>query len=106
VISAITKSKEMDAPNRAEKFLRDLGTTDAYGEIAPNRITFNNVINAWAKAGSPDRAEEILLRMEELSKHGVPDVAPDAISFSTVIVSRIYLNELENHGYDATTLFS
>ncbi len=84
---AITKSGELDAPNRAEKFLRELGATHSYGDIAPNRITFNNLINAWAKGGSPDRAEEILLRMEELSKTGVPDVAPDAISFSTVIVS-------------------
>jgi len=92
VISAMTKSKEMDAPNRAEKLLRDMGTTDSCGELAPNRVTFNSVLNSWAKAGSPDRAEEILFRMEELSKQGTPDIAPDAISFTTVIVSRRYLN--------------
>jgi len=87
VITAIVNNGEIDAPNRAERLLRETEEKFTHASIAPNRVTFNVLIDAWAKSGQPERAQAILLRMEELAKTGVTDMEPDFVSFSSVIVS-------------------
>jgi pentatricopeptide repeat protein len=87
MIMAITNSGEIDAPNKAEKFLRDWGSHESGVDAAPNRVTFNNLINAWAKSGCPDRAESILQHMDQMSKQGLEGISPDTVSFTSIIVS-------------------
>ena len=58
------------------------------GGVAPNRITFNTVMNCIAKSnerGSAERAEAILNQMEELYEAGNDGARPDSVSYSTVL---------------------
>lgn len=52
------------------------------GDCKPDKISFNAVINAWARSGdnrAPSRAEHILMSMEKC------DVQPDLYSYNAVI---------------------
>jgi len=67
------------------------GGGDAEGGGAPSRFTaadvisFNAVLNAWAKCGCPERAAALLGRMEHLSKVGSIPFVPNDISYATAI---------------------
>ena len=80
----------------AEQVLSKLETNPQYpnrgvdGDIVivrPNRLSYNTVINAWARSQLPEsaqRAEALLLRMIRYSK-SVPLATPDVVTFSTVL---------------------
>ena len=60
--------------------------TEYAKDLKPNNVVFNSVIDAWARSGSSiagEKAESILLRMEELSMMKIYDVRPDTITFNT-----------------------
>lgn len=51
--------------------------------IQLNQYCYNNVMDAWARAGYPDRAEAIFLEMCEAYKHGNDLAKPDSSSFNS-----------------------
>jgi pentatricopeptide repeat protein len=105
VLNAIAKSGEVDAPQRAERFLQTmlenyyyyLQTTTNIDKkdlddgviIKPDKISFTTVMDAWANSGdkrAPVRCEQILRKMEHLHHFwGDDDLQPDVHTFNTVI---------------------
>ena len=57
--------------------------------MRPNRLSYNTVINAWAKSQQPDsalRAESLLLRMIKSFKSTTFSIiTPDKVTFSSVL---------------------
>ena len=57
-------------------------------DLQPNTYVFNTVINCWAKSKEPDaasKAEEMLVAMGRLHAGGVPNLKPDAFTYTAVI---------------------
>ena len=89
--------------NRAEALLHDMHKAYSEGETIckPNTESFNNVLLAWSRSGSPMaawRADSIFQRMSDLTKKGDLNVRPDGTTFDLVIT--IVSNEW---GADAAT---
>jgi pentatricopeptide repeat protein len=54
--------------------------------VRPNFVTYSTVMNAWARAGMPDRAARVLRAMYDDYKTGNnPSAKPDLQSFNTVL---------------------
>ena len=53
--------------------------------IRPDFITYSTVINAWARAGQPDRASRVLKAMYDDYLGGNEHAKPDRQSFNTVL---------------------
>lgn len=75
---------------KAAEILERMEQSFAYGDPAcrPTTVSFNAVIDAYAKSGLEDaaeRAEEVLRRMEDLYEAGELDVKPNTRSFNSVI---------------------
>ena len=55
--------------------------------MKPDTITFNAVLDGWARSGdrmAPHRAEQILDHMDELYRAGNKGVKPDTYTYNTV----------------------
>ena len=66
--------------------IREAATeTDGKNHVGCDIISFNTVLNCWAKLGNPQRADALLSRLEHLADIGVLPFGPNAISVSTVI---------------------
>lgn len=93
VIDAYAKSGERGAAARADTLLANMihlhqmdPITNA--DLQPNTYVFNTVINCWAKSKEPDaasKAEEMLVAMGRLHTGGVPNLKPDAFTYTAVI---------------------
>jgi Holliday junction resolvasome RuvABC ATP-dependent DNA helicase subunit len=63
--------------------------TSGMKHVKPNRVTYNSVINAWAKStekGSGRKAEKLLRRLFDFYEvEGGEELKPDARSFNSVI---------------------
>lgn len=54
--------------------------------MKPSRRSFNACILGYRKEGDGGKkAEEVLMRMEELSNCGSPEIAPDVVSYNCAI---------------------
>lgn len=56
----------------------------------PDTITYNVVINAWAKSGGKGaaaEAEKLLAKMQKLHAAGDPDIKPNVVTYGAVIDS-------------------
>jgi pentatricopeptide repeat protein len=90
-LDAWAKSGEGEAAaERAEAILEwmDRLNKSGNGDVKPDTITFNAVIDAWARSGckrGPQRAEQILNHMDELYHGGNIDVKPDTYTYNTLI---------------------
>ncbi len=76
--------------SRAEELLQVMHISYFEGneKVKPNTETFNAVIQAWLRSGSPMaawRADGIFKRMGEMSKTGKLDVKPNSRTFDLVI---------------------
>lgn len=70
----------------AEKTLRrmiEAGKEDP--NVRPNSVTYSTVMNAWARAGQPDRAAAVLRAMYDDYLDGNEAAKPDLMSFNTVL---------------------
>jgi hypothetical protein len=65
--------------------IREAATSDGQKNIGCDIISFNTVLNCWAKLGNPQRADALLSRLEHLSDIGVLPFGPNSVSFATVI---------------------
>jgi hypothetical protein len=97
VIDAYAKSGEHGAAARADTLLANmiqLHQMDPVrnADLQPNTYVFNTVINCWAKSKEPDaasKAEEMLVAMGRLHSGGVPNLKPDAFTYTAVIDVRL-----------------
>ena len=76
--------------SRAEELLQVMHISYFEGNenVKPNTETFNAVIQAWLRSGSPMaawRADGIFQRMEEMSATGKLDIKPNSRTFDLVI---------------------
>jgi hypothetical protein len=109
VISALAKSRDRNAADRAESMLRDAArrfppAVDENGESVGIGVdSFNVVLTAWAKSGQedgPDRAEKLIVSMDKLdAEHGnLGIVKPNVSSFTSLIDAYAQTNEWEGVG--------
>jgi len=57
-------------------------------DVKPDTITFNAVLDAWARSGdrvAPHRAEQILDHMDDLYRAGNRGVKPDTYTYNTLV---------------------
>jgi len=80
------------AAERAQQLLDRMEQLYRNGDdaVKPNKVVYNSVIHAWARsgeAGSAQRAEDLLARMQQQAKvgDGDDDVKPDVVTFNSVI---------------------
>lgn len=93
VIDSHAKSGERGAAARADALLADMiqqHQTDPVinADLRPNTYVFNTVINCWAKSKEQDaasKAEEMLVAMGRLHASGIPNLKPDAFTYTAVI---------------------
>ena len=90
MIDAWAKSRDADAPQRAEVLLAKMEELYRQGnkDVCPNTVSYSAVINAWAKSrekGAAQRAEAILNHMLKLYKGGREECRPDSASFNSAI---------------------
>lgn len=90
VLNALARSRDKDAPYRAEALLNRMQKEYEEGNenVRPNSISFSSLLNTWAKSGldgAAEHAEAILTRMEDLAARGNPHVIPNEVCYSTVL---------------------
>jgi hypothetical protein len=93
VIDAYAKSGEKGSAARADTLLAhmiQLHQSDPikHADMLPNTYVFNTVINCWAKSKEHDaasKAEEMLVAMSRLYASGIPNLKPDAFTYTAVI---------------------
>jgi hypothetical protein len=78
------------AAEKAERILDDmmrLHQSDPikYSDLAPNTQVMNTVINAWAKTGISNKAQEMLVKMEEMNRAGIFKTKPDVVTYNTIM---------------------
>jgi hypothetical protein len=109
VISALAKSRDRNAADRAESMLREAARRfppafDKNGESVGIGVdSFNVVLTAWAKSGQEDgpaRAEKLIVSMDKLdAEHGkLGIVKPNVSSFTSLIDAYAQTNEWEGVG--------
>lgn len=85
---AASKNNRTAAAEKAYGFLKQLNDRYVAGEkyLRPNFYTYNSVMNAWARAGEPEKAESVLKEMyEDYVTRGNTSAQPKTDSFNTVI---------------------
>lgn len=88
-------SKHEDASIKAEDLLSKLETHPEYPKrngvliVRPNLLSYNTVINSWAKSSMPEsaaRAESLLTRMlKRYKSESFSTIKPDVVTFSSVL---------------------
>jgi hypothetical protein len=76
------------ASERAEEILEWMDRLCKQGnkDVAPDTISFNAVLDAWARSGdrnAPRRCEQILDHMDELYRAGNMGVKPDTYTYNS-----------------------
>ena len=92
------------AAERAEEILEWMDRLYKGGnpDVKPDTITFNAVLDAWARSGdrvAPHRAEQILDHMDDLYRAGNRGVKPDTYTYNT-LVSCSHLLQTELSRFD------
>lgn len=91
VIHAWSRSGDPEAGFHAEKLLHEMEERYASGqkELKPNTVTFNAVIDCWAKSGqgtlAARKAEHLLQVMETMYAKGDQTVKPSAHTYNSVL---------------------
>uniref|UniRef100_A0A7R9ZTR2 Pentacotripeptide-repeat region of PRORP domain-containing protein n=1 Tax=Pseudo-nitzschia arenysensis TaxID=697910 RepID=A0A7R9ZTR2_9STRA len=91
VINCLSRSKKKDAASLAEGLLYKMDQLADSGEnpsAKPNTFTYTAALEAQANSGlegSPEKAEELLVKMIHKYQSGDPDVLPNARCFNAAI---------------------
>lgn len=82
-LDSIAKSSQKGAAARAQELLQRIEALhqDGYYAVAPDTVSYNSVLNAWALSDEPDAPDKAL----QFLLHEVTE--PSIISFNTVILS-------------------
>ena len=83
VLDCAAKSKSKHGAERAYGILKMM-TDDT---ITPNAISYNSVLNAFARQGMVERAEEILQEMYQSYVDGNEELRPTSYSYSIVLAA-------------------
>lgn len=79
------------AAPRAQELLERIEALykEGYYAVSPDVVSYNSVLNAWAKRNSPEKALELLQSLEEKHESNGPDnlsdIQANVISYNTVI---------------------
>lgn len=99
LMNAWVKSKDPQAPSRAENILElmhELHSEFPEWNVAPNQITYATAIDAWAKVGRVDRAEQLLHDMHAAYKeNGMEHLKPNLPAFNGLLVALARAGEME-----------
>lgn len=108
-ILAWSKGDGFEAATKAQEILDQalvfFRSSSFHSSAQPELIAFNGVLSAWARLGRADKAEAILRDLEELEKR-YPSLAPDLVTYNTVMVAHLKTRDksvaLDNvlHGFD------
>ena len=82
VVNCWAMSRSRGSALRAEELLKQMENITG---VKPNFVTYSTVIKAWAKEGHAEKAEELLVRMEELFENGDEQVKPNTVTYNLVI---------------------
>lgn len=91
VLQIWSRSGHPQAPQQAERILgvmERLYESTGLQRVKPRTLSFNAVLAAWSRSSDPiaaDRSSDILSFMELLDSKGDHTVAPDTVSFCTVM---------------------
>ena len=113
------KKGDDTAARRAESLLHQM--RDNRDDVRPDKVSYNTVLNAWAKSGVSDvagqRAREFLAEMKQEYRAGNERLKPDAITFNIVIgliarsgmpgcldEANSLLEEMQREGHTANTV--
>lgn len=91
-VGAWARSGMPHAPEEADRVVEQMEQLDQEGilrNVAPNLVTYNNLIECWAKSKRRDAAEhcEDVLKVLEASR----TLRPDRISYNTVIYAWVHV---------------
>lgn len=94
VMMAWSKSRDHDAPDRAEKLLRQLENLYSEGneKCKPDLYCFSLLMSCWTKSRdrrkeAPWRVESILRRLQAMAKNGDTSMTPDIACWNAAIVA-------------------
>ena len=87
VINAFGKSSLPDSHYRALAILEDMASKANAGneDVRPNKITYNSVIDAFARKQDAEGANNVWMMMEEDYKSGNPGAKPDLTTYNTLM---------------------
>ena len=93
-VSAWARSGLPQAPEEADRVVERMKQLDDEGtllNVAPNLVTYNNLIECWTKSKRRDAAEhcENVLKVLETSR----TLQPDRISYNTVIYAWVHVSK-------------
>jgi pentatricopeptide repeat protein len=77
------------AAEKAEFYLNQQKVSFAAGvkSLRPNSYIYSSVMNAWARAGKPERAESVFKEMyEDFAVNGNKSAAPNTITFNSTFI--------------------
>jgi hypothetical protein len=90
-ILAWCKCQEPGAAQKANDLLMEgirQYETDPNEGSEPQLIAFNGVISAWARIGFPEKAEEVLWKLDELQSK-CPNLSPDVRTYNSVLHAHV-----------------
>jgi len=90
VLKTWAKSGRWDAPEKARSVLdrmNDLYVSGRNPSVRPNNISYNIVIDSFAKAGKPKEAEALLRELSESYEARLVEKGPNLISYTSVITA-------------------
>ena len=93
VIGILANTRDKSAAQRANAWFDRM--MQRYDEtldkrIQPNVQTLNSVLHAWVQCGNVKRAEQLLRQMESWSHEGKSYLAPNVVSYSTVMSGYVW----------------
>lgn len=75
---------------------------------SPDLVSFNSVMNAWARSPRPDaaqRADDILQHMEKRYESNTSTIAPDCVAYNTVMASWARSKDGEKAAHNTERVF-
>jgi pentatricopeptide repeat protein len=92
VLSALSNAWDLkkygETAQRAEDLLNEMNHRYGQGQasVRPNTISYNAVMNGWARAKNPEKAAAVLQKMyADVKKEGNINALPDDKTFNTLI---------------------
>jgi pentatricopeptide repeat protein len=83
-IGILAKQGDAASAERAQDIVEYMLQSDDV-KVQPNSQTWNSVINAWVRCGKMKQAEKVLTRMEQYHAEGKTQMAPNVVSYTTVM---------------------
>lgn len=86
-------TEEIEMVQDLLKYMHKLHETGGLDYVVPNTVTYNVLISGWARLSGPMhpkaplRAEQVLRKMIALREELHPEVAPDTLSYTKIILA-------------------